>query len=87
MNAEKKMIESVEELIRHLRAHEKKMKDKLRDIYEVEQKQHATRLRADYHPTEKPLTLPRIVPLLTTLHSQTNPLLLICGRNFAPWSS
>ena len=44
MNAEKKMTDSVEELIRDLRVHEKKMKDKLRDIYEVEQKQHATRL-------------------------------------------
>ncbi|XP_074611184.1 tripartite motif-containing protein 2-like [Acropora palmata] len=44
MNAEKKMTDSVEELIRDLRAHEKKMKDTLRDIYEVEQKQHATRL-------------------------------------------
>ena len=38
------MTESVEETSRDLRAHEKKMKDKLRDIYEVEQKQHAARL-------------------------------------------
>ena len=38
------MTESVEEMSRDLRAHKKKMKDKLRDIYEVEQKQHATQL-------------------------------------------
>ena len=44
MNAEKKMIDSVEERIRDLREHEKKMKDKFREIYEAEQKQHETRL-------------------------------------------
>ena len=44
MNAEKKMTDSVEEWIRNLREHEKKMKQKFREIYEVEQKQHATRL-------------------------------------------
>ena len=38
------MTESVEEMSRDLRTHEKKMKDKLRDIYEVEQKQDAARL-------------------------------------------
>ena len=43
-NAERKMTNTVEELIRDLRAHEKKMKLKFRDIYEAEQKQHATRL-------------------------------------------
>ena len=44
MNAESKMTETVEELIRDLREHEKKMKDKFRDIYVSEQKQHSTRL-------------------------------------------
>ena len=44
MNAEKKMTDSVEEWIRNLREHEKKMKQKFRDIYEAEQKQHETRL-------------------------------------------
>ena len=44
MNAEKKMIDSVEERIRDLREHEKKMKQKFREIYEAEQKQHETRL-------------------------------------------
>ena len=44
MNAEKKMIDSVEERIRDLRKHEKKMKQKFREIYEAEQKQHETRL-------------------------------------------
>ena len=44
MNAEKKMIDSVEERIRNLREHEKKMKQKFREIYEAEQKQHETRL-------------------------------------------
>ena len=43
-NAEKKMTCTVEGLIRDLREHERKMKDKFRDIYEAEQKQHATRL-------------------------------------------
>ena len=44
LNAEKKMTDTVEEWIRDLREHEKKMKQKFREIYEVEQKQHATRL-------------------------------------------
>ncbi|XP_015776760.1 PREDICTED: E3 ubiquitin-protein ligase TRIM71-like isoform X3 [Acropora digitifera] len=44
MNAEKKMKDSVEEWIRDLREHEKKMKQKFREIYEAEQKQHETRL-------------------------------------------
>ena len=44
MNAEKKMTDSVEEWIGHLREHEKKMKQKFREIYEAEQKQHETRL-------------------------------------------
>ena len=39
-----KMTSTVEELIRNLREHEKKMKDKFRDIYQAEQKQHAVRL-------------------------------------------
>ncbi|XP_015776739.1 PREDICTED: E3 ubiquitin-protein ligase TRIM71-like [Acropora digitifera] len=44
MNAEKKMTDSVEEWIRNLREHEMKMKEKFREIYEAEQKQHETRL-------------------------------------------
>jgi len=44
MNAEKKMTDTVEELIRDLREHEKKMKQKFRDIYDAEQKQHEARL-------------------------------------------
>ena len=44
MNAEKKMTDSVEKWIRDLREHEKKMKQKFREIYEAEQKQHETRL-------------------------------------------
>ena len=44
MNAEKKMTDSVEEWIRDLREHEKEMKQKFREIYEAEQKQHETRL-------------------------------------------
>ena len=44
MNAEKEMTDTVEEWIRDLREHEKKMKLKFREIYEVEQKQHKTRL-------------------------------------------
>ena len=43
-NAEMKMTDTVEELIRDLREHEKKMKGKFRDTYEAEQKQHAARL-------------------------------------------
>ena len=45
VKAEKKMTDTVEELIRDLREHEKEMKEKLRDIYEAEQKQHETRLK------------------------------------------
>ena len=44
INAKKKMTETVEEWIRDLREHEKKMKQKFREIYEAEQKQHKTRL-------------------------------------------
>ncbi|XP_029201189.2 E3 ubiquitin-protein ligase TRIM71-like isoform X1 [Acropora millepora] len=44
MKAEKKMTDSVEEWIRDLREHKKKMKQKFREIYEAEQKQHETRL-------------------------------------------
>ena len=44
MNAERKMTDTVEKLIHDLQEHEKKMKLKFRDIYEAEQKQHATRL-------------------------------------------
>ncbi|XP_015762189.1 PREDICTED: E3 ubiquitin-protein ligase TRIM71-like [Acropora digitifera] len=43
--AEKKMTDSVEEWIRNLREHEEKMKQKFREIYEAEQKQHETRLK------------------------------------------
>ena len=42
--AEKKMTDAVEELIRNLREHERTMKAKFAEIYEVQQKQHATRL-------------------------------------------
>ena len=44
MHAEKKMTDTVEELISDLQEHEKKMKQKFRDIYEAEQKQHETRV-------------------------------------------
>ena len=44
INAEKKMTDTLEELIGDLREHKKKMKDKFRDIYEAKQKQHAARL-------------------------------------------
>jgi len=42
--AEKKMTDTVEELIRDLRQHERTMKARLHEIYEAEQKYHATRL-------------------------------------------
>jgi len=42
--AEKKMTDTVEELIRDLREHERTMKAKFHEIYEVQQKHHATRL-------------------------------------------
>ncbi|XP_068727900.1 E3 ubiquitin-protein ligase TRIM71-like [Montipora capricornis] len=44
LNEEKKMGNTVEKLIRNLREHERKMKDKFREIYEAEQKHHAARL-------------------------------------------
>ncbi|XP_068726640.1 E3 ubiquitin-protein ligase TRIM71-like [Montipora capricornis] len=44
LNEEKKMTDTVEKLICDLREHERKMKDKFREIYEAEQKHHATRL-------------------------------------------
>ena len=44
LNEEKKMIDTVEKLIHDLREHERKMKEKFREIYEAEQKHHATRL-------------------------------------------
>ncbi|XP_068676393.1 tripartite motif-containing protein 2-like [Montipora foliosa] len=44
LNEEKKMTDTVERLIRDLREHERKMKDKFRENYEAEQKHHATRL-------------------------------------------
>ncbi|XP_068676070.1 E3 ubiquitin-protein ligase TRIM71-like [Montipora foliosa] len=44
LNEEKKMTDNVEKLIRDLREHERKMKAKFREIYEAEQKHHATRL-------------------------------------------
>jgi len=42
--AEKKMTDTVEELIRDLREHERTMKAKFHEIYEAQQKHHATRL-------------------------------------------
>ena len=42
--AEKKMTDAVEELIRDLREHERTMKARLHEIYEAQQKYHATRL-------------------------------------------
>ena len=44
LSAEKKMTEAVEEMIRDLREHEKKMKANFTEIYEAQQKHHATRL-------------------------------------------
>jgi len=44
LSAEKKMTDTVEELIRDLREHERTMKAKLHEIYEAQQKHHATRL-------------------------------------------
>ena len=56
MNAEKKMTDLVEEWVHDLRDHEKKMKQKFREIYEAEQKQHESRLQnlelIQCHPTE-----------------------------------
>jgi len=42
--AEKKMTDTVEELIRDLRERERSMKAKFQEIYEVEQKHHSTRM-------------------------------------------
>ncbi|XP_068726366.1 E3 ubiquitin-protein ligase TRIM71-like [Montipora capricornis] len=44
LKEEEKMRDTVEKLIRDLREHERKMKDKFREIYEAEQKHHTTRL-------------------------------------------
>ncbi|XP_068726935.1 E3 ubiquitin-protein ligase TRIM71-like [Montipora capricornis] len=44
LNEEKKMTDTVEKLIRDLREHERKMKNKFREMNEAEQKHHATRL-------------------------------------------
>ncbi|XP_068726419.1 E3 ubiquitin-protein ligase TRIM71-like [Montipora capricornis] len=44
LNEEKKMTDTVEKLIRDLREHERKMKNKFREMYEAEQKHHETRL-------------------------------------------
>ena len=44
LSAEKKMTEAVEEIFRDLREHERKMKANLTEIYEAQQKHHATRL-------------------------------------------
>ena len=46
LSAEKKMSEAVEEMIRDLREHESKMKANLTEIYETQQKHHATRLES-----------------------------------------
>ena len=44
LSVEKKMTETVEEMIRNLREHERKMKANLTEIYEAQQKHHSTRL-------------------------------------------
>ena len=44
LSAEKKMTDAVEEHIRELREHERVMKVKFAEIYEAQQKHHATRL-------------------------------------------
>ena len=44
LSAEKKITEAVEKMIRDLREHEKKMKANLTEIYEAQQKHHATRM-------------------------------------------
>ena len=44
LSAEKKMTEAVEEMIRDLREHERKMKANLTEIYEAQQKHHTTRM-------------------------------------------
>ena len=45
LSAEKKMTEAVEEIIRNLREHERKMKVNLTEIYEAQQKHHATQMK------------------------------------------
>ena len=44
LSCEKKMTDLVEELIRDLREHERAMKNKFAEIYEAQQKHHATQL-------------------------------------------
>ena len=44
LSAEKKMTEAMEEMIRNLREHERKVKADLTKIYEAQQKHHATRM-------------------------------------------
>ena len=44
LSAEKKMTEAMEEIIRDLREHERKVKANLTEIYEAQQKHHATRM-------------------------------------------
>ena len=44
LSAETKVTEAMEEMIRNLREHETKMKANLTEIYEAQQKHHATRL-------------------------------------------
>ena len=44
LSAEEKMTEAVEEMIRDFREHERKMKANLTEIYEAQQKHHATRM-------------------------------------------
>ena len=44
LSAERKMSEAVEEMIRNLREHERKVKANLIAIYEAQQKHHATRM-------------------------------------------
>ena len=44
LSAEEKMTEAVEEMIRNLREHERKVKANLTEIYEAQQKHHATRM-------------------------------------------
>ena len=44
LSAEKKMTDAVEERIRELREHDRIMKAKFAEIYEAQQKQHATQL-------------------------------------------
>ena len=53
LSAEKKMTDAVEESIRNLREREGEMKAKFREIYEAQQKHHATRLEDfEIHATQ-----------------------------------